>query len=108
MRPTGKDKPLVWLHGEIRTPPFSREARIETGMLLRLLQGGVTLQMPESRPMCTIGPRCHELRVDEASVSWRIVYRVDPDAIIIVHVFQKQSQRTPRQAIETCKRRLAR
>jgi len=31
------DKPLVWLHGEIKTPPFSRAARIEAGYLLRLL-----------------------------------------------------------------------
>ncbi len=26
-----KDKPLVWLHGEIKTPPLSSEARIEAG-----------------------------------------------------------------------------
>jgi hypothetical protein len=30
-----QDKPLVWLHGEIKTPPFSPGARIETGILLR-------------------------------------------------------------------------
>jgi hypothetical protein len=34
------DKPLVWLHGEVKTPPFSQEARIETGVLLRRLQQG--------------------------------------------------------------------
>ena len=34
------DKPLVWLHGKIKTPPFSRAARIEAGYLLRLLQKG--------------------------------------------------------------------
>jgi hypothetical protein len=28
------DKPLAWLHGEIKTPPFSTEARIEAGVLL--------------------------------------------------------------------------
>ncbi len=31
------DKPLVWLHGEVKTPPFSVVARIETGLLLRRL-----------------------------------------------------------------------
>lgn len=30
-------KPLVWLHGEVRTPPFTAEGRQEAGMLLRLL-----------------------------------------------------------------------
>ena len=29
------DKPLVWLHGEVRSPPFSVGARIEAGLLLR-------------------------------------------------------------------------
>jgi len=32
-----KDKPLVWLYGEVKTPPFSRAARIEAGFLLRRL-----------------------------------------------------------------------
>jgi len=47
----GKDKPLVWLHGEIRTPPLSSAARTETGFLLRRLQKGELLSMPHSRPM---------------------------------------------------------
>jgi hypothetical protein len=33
------DKPLVWLHGEVKTPPFSKEARVEAGVLLRRLHG---------------------------------------------------------------------
>ena len=28
-----KDKPLTWLHGEVKTPPFGPEARIEVGYL---------------------------------------------------------------------------
>jgi len=57
------NKPLVWLHGEVRTPPFSAEARIEAGYLLRLLQKGEKLSMPHSRQMQSIGTRCHELRI---------------------------------------------
>ena len=52
------DKPLVWLHGEVKTPPFSAEARIEAGVLLRQLQRGVKVALPHSRPMPTIGVRC--------------------------------------------------
>jgi hypothetical protein len=33
-------KPLVRLRGEIKTPPFSTEARVETGNLLRRFQEG--------------------------------------------------------------------
>lgn len=57
-----REKPLVWLHGEIKTPPFSSEARIEAGVLLRRLQRGEKLSMPQSRPMSVIGSGCHELR----------------------------------------------
>jgi hypothetical protein len=44
----GSAKPLVWLHGEVKTPPFSAEARVEAGVLLRRLQDGESLGMPHS------------------------------------------------------------
>jgi acyl-CoA synthetase (AMP-forming)/AMP-acid ligase II len=34
-----RDKPLVWLHGDVKTPPFSRAARLEAGTLLRSPEG---------------------------------------------------------------------
>ena len=89
------DKPLVWLHGEVRTPPFSPRARLEAGFLLRRLQRGELLGMPHSRPMAAVGPRCHELRIKDAGITWRIIYRTDPDAIVIVEVFSKKTPRTP-------------
>ena len=100
------DKPLVWLRGEIKTPPFSPEARVEAGLLLRRLQMDETLGMPHSRPMPIIGLRCHELRVRDARHDWRIVCRVDPDAIVILDVFAKTTRRTPDRVIEDCRRRL--
>ena len=100
------DKPLVWLEGEIKTTPFSAAARLEAGFLLRQLQQSKTLSMPHSRPMASIGARCHELRINDARASWRIVYRVDSDAIIILEVFSKKTQQTPKTVIDTCKRRL--
>jgi len=99
-------KPLVWLRGEIKTPPFSQAARIGAGYLLRRLQRGESLGMPHSRPMPSVGPRCHELRIDDAGVSWRIVYRVEPDAVVILEVFSKKTRKTPNTVIEACKRRL--
>ena len=56
--------------------------------------------------MPSIGPRCHELRIVDERISWRIVYRIDPDAIVILEVFDKKTNRTPVQVIEVCKRRL--
>jgi phage-related protein len=103
MSPT--DKPLVWLHGEVKTPPFSPAARIEAGVLLRRLQQGETLSMPHSRPMSDVGPRCHELRVVDEDRTWRIIYRIDVDAIVIAEVFRKSTRQTPGHVIETCRRR---
>lgn len=100
------DKPLVWLHGEIKTPPFSKAARIEAGYLLRLLQKGQTLAMPHSRPMPVVGARCHELRVRDAEADWRIVYRADPDAVVILAVFSKKTRTTPKTVFDACVRRL--
>jgi len=107
MEPRSKaTKPLRWLHGEVKTPPFSREARLETGFLLRRLQDGESLEMPHSRPMPSIGARCHELRIVNARIHWRIIFRIDHDSIIILEVFRKTTQQTPVQVINTCKARI--
>ena len=100
------DKPLVWLHGEIKTPPLSQAARIEAGYLPRLLQKGQVVGMPQSRPMPVVGPRCHELRVRNAGADWRIVYRLDADAVVILEVFAKKTRATPKTVIDACTRRL--
>lgn len=105
---SSRDKPLVWLAGEVKTPPFSAEARKEAGFLLRLLQMGQRLSLPESRSMLAIGPRCHELRVKDEDHDWRIVTSFEPDAVVILEVFGKKTAKTPQQVIEACKRRLKR
>jgi phage-related protein len=100
------DKPLVWLHGEVKTPPFTKEARLEAGLLLRRLQKGEKIALPHSRPMPSIGARCHELRINDEDSIWRIMYRIDTDAIIILEVFKKKSAKTPKRVLDVCKLRL--
>ncbi len=104
---SARGKPLVWLRGEVKTPPFSKDARLEAGVLLRQLQLGVSLGLPHSRPMPTIGARCHELRVNDFQATWRIIYRLDRDAIVILDVFGKKTARTPKSVLDNCKRRLS-
>jgi phage-related protein len=99
-------KLIFWLHGKIKTPPFSTKARRQTGYWLRKLQRGEMLQMPISRPMPSIGSRCHELRINDINVTWRIIYRIDDDAIIIVEVFKKKTNKTPKKVIDICQERL--
>ena len=94
------------LRGEIKTPPISREARREIGFLIRALQEGAALTMPHSRPMPGVGARCHELRVNDAGKTWRVIYRIDPDAIVVADVFEKKTRETPERVIRDCHRRL--
>jgi phage-related protein len=62
--------------------------------------------MPQSRPMPSIGHRCHELRINDENVIWRVIYRTDQDAIVILEVFDKKTSRTPKAVIDMCKARL--
>lgn len=101
-----QSKPLLWLHAQVKTPPFSSDARIDAGVLLRQLQEGVNLSMPHSRPMPGIGRGCHELRLQDQDKTWRIMYCIEPDAIVILEVFSKTSNQTPQAVMDVCKARL--
>jgi phage-related protein len=81
-------------------------ARLEAGLLLRRLQRGESLSMPQSRPMPSIGARCHELRINDGGTQWRLVYPIDTDAIVILEVFAKKTGATPKAVIATCRERL--
>jgi len=56
--------------------------------------------------MPSIGRRCHELRITDQTAAWRIVYRTDSDAVVIVDIFAKKTQKTPAAVIQRCKARL--
>lgn len=76
------------------------------GYLLRRIQKGEALGMPDSRPMPMIGAGCHELRVDDGNLTWRIVYAITTDAIAILEVFAKKTRATPVSVIKACRKRL--
>ena len=98
----------MWLYGQVKTPPFSRQAPLEAGFPLRRLQQGENVGMPHSRPMPGIGQRGHELRVRDEGHNWRIFYRLDPDAVVILDVHDKKTPRTPRGVLEACRSRAER
>ena len=101
------DKPLRWLHGEVKSPPFTPTARLEIGWLLRRLQQGESLSLPHSRPLPSMGSRCHELRVRDRDKNWRLIYRIDDDRILIVEVFNKTTPQIPDEVMTICKKRLS-
>jgi phage-related protein len=62
--------------------------------------------MPHSRPMRSLGPGCHELRVAGDEQNWRIIYHLSEDAVVILQVFSKKTATTPKWVLESCRRRL--
>ncbi len=101
-------KPIVWLHGEVKTPPLTTAGRQEAGVLLRLLQEGEKLGMPLAEAVPEVGARCGALRVRDAEHNWRIMYRIDADAVLILEVYPKKTRKIPDAVIRRCKDRLKR
>jgi phage-related protein len=57
--------------------------------------------------MPSIATHCHELRIRDRDKNWRIIYRIDDDAVVIIEIFNKTTRTTPKTVIEICQRRLA-
>jgi phage-related protein len=77
-------------------------------MLLRLLQEGETLAMPLAEPLPDVGARCGALRIRDAEHNWRIVYRIDADAVLILDVYPKKTRKIPDEVMHRCKERMKR
>jgi len=58
--------------------------------------------------MPSLGVRCHELRIVDERASWRLLLRIDSDAIIILDVFRKTTTQTPQHILDACRGRLKR
>ena len=71
-----------------------------------MLQSGITLSLPQSRPMPSIGTHCHELRIRDENKIWRLFYRIDTDAIIVILWTEKKTVKTPDEVIDLCRKRL--
>ena len=106
MPPPPSRKPLFILHGAIKSPPFTPDGRQEAGELLRRVQEGEKLSFPQSRPLPSVGPRCHEIRVRDADHVWRIVYRIDKDAILVASIFSKKGKSMQQRELGTAEARL--
>ena len=62
--------------------------------------------MPQAEPLPIVGPRCGALRIRDGGHNWRIMYRVDPDAVLVLEVYAKKTRKVPRQVIDRCRKRL--
>ena len=77
------------------------------GESLRLLQEGITLGMPASRPMPSVAAGVDELRVKDASGQYRAFYlRKDRRSILVLRAFHKKTRETPPSELALARKRL--
>lgn len=86
---------------------FSDEVKGDIADALARLDEGLNLSMPLSRPMPSICPGAHELRLKDRSGIYRVLYFIRrQNDIWLVHAFKKKTQVTPIQNIEVAKKRI--
>ena len=62
--------------------------------------------MPHAENLPIVGPRCGALRVRDQDHNWRIMFRVDADAILVLDVYSKKRRKIPDEVVSRCQRRL--
>ena len=98
-------KPLLFMgnsYSDLKA--FPDEARRAVGFNLDFVQRGFD---PENwKPMKTVGPGVSEIRVREASGAYRVIFLASrPEAIYVLHCFQKKTERTTQRDIDLAKAR---
>jgi hypothetical protein len=65
-------------------------------------------QKPESVSLAANGFTALSIRhvVNDQGRTWRLMYRIDVNAILILAVFAKKTERTPDEIIRSCQKRL--
>ncbi len=85
---------------------FPEEIRGDLADVLARLDAGLLLSMPLSRPMPSIGPGVHELRLRDRSGAYRVVYAlVQRGTVHVLHAFKKTTRDTPARNLELAKKR---
>ena len=89
---------------EIESLP--EEIRCDLADALARLEAGLTLSMPLSRPMPSIGAGVHELRLKDRSGVYRVIYAVVVSGRVhVLHAFKKTTQGTPLRNLELARKR---
>src|SRR3569832_2045680 len=98
-------KPLQFMgtsHDDLKA--FPDQARREAGFNLDFVQRDFD---PENwKPMKSIGAGVNEIRIREASGACRVIYLASrPEAIYVLHCFQKKSEKTSQRELNLAKTR---
>ncbi len=99
-------KPVIW-KGSSKADLKAFPAAIidDMGHQLFLVQSG--LEPDDWKPMTIVGTGVKEIRVKDAAGIFRTVYLATrPEAVYVLHCFQKKTQRTAQRDIELARKRL--
>lgn len=101
----GARKPLHFVgssHEDLKV--FPNEARRDAGFNLDAVQRGLE---PENwKPMSTVGTSVKEIRVRDPSGAFRVIYlAARPEAVYVLHCFQKKTEKTSARDIDLAKSR---
>ena len=99
-------KAIVWLGAsKDGLIGFPVDARRDAGYQLHRVQRGE--EPSDWKPMIAVGPGVREIRIWDESGTFRVVYLATrPEAIYVLHCFQKKTAKTSRREGELARRRL--
>lgn len=99
-------KPIRFLGDSLKSlREFPKDARIDAGRQLRMVQNGETAD--DFKPMPSIGKGVEEIRIWDESGTYRVIYTARlEEAVYVLHAFQKKSQTTSKRDLETARQRL--
>lgn len=87
---------------ELRAFPLA--ARREAGHQLDQLQNG--LEADNWKPMTTVGAGVKEIRIRDAVGAFRVIFVAKfPEAVYVLHCFQKTTQKTPKADLDLAAKR---
>ncbi len=98
-------KPIEFM-GDSLAPvrEFPKSARRVAGYQLDRVQRG--LEPDDWKPMQAIGPGVRALRIRARSGAFRVIYLATlADRVVVLHAFQKKTQRTSKQDIDLAAKR---
>jgi phage-related protein len=99
-------KSIIFLGDSLaRLRDLPDQARSFAGYQLREVQKG--LDPADWKPMKTVGQGVREIRIREAAGAFRVIYLATlGDSVVVIHVFQKKTEKTPQADIDLAKSRL--
>jgi phage-related protein len=98
-------KPLSFLGTSLdELRGFPDAARRESGHQLDKVQRG--LEPDDWKPMPSVGPDVREIRIRDQTGAFRVIYTATrPEAVYVLHAFQKKTQATPKRDLEMAEAR---